>query len=128
MSAATVATDVEHHNEVYLVGRLNRAPTERVLPSGDRLLQWSVVIDRDTEVRTSTRARNDTVECASVRAGIRRSVSGWSVGDIVEVEGELRRRFWRGAGGLASKYEVEATSVRRLRRGPKPSAEVEGAE
>ena len=60
---------------------------------------------------------NDTLECSTLRAGIRRSVSTWSPGDVIEVEGVLHRRFWRGAGGgLNSKYEVDARSVKRLRR------------
>jgi single-strand DNA-binding protein len=118
MSAAAVAKDVDHHNEVYLVGRLSGEPVERTLPSGDVLLAWRLVVDRPAADRSISKAVNDTLECSTVRASIRRSVSSWSPGDVVEVEGVLRRRFWRGAGGgLNSKYEVEAVTVKRLRRG-----------
>jgi single-strand DNA-binding protein len=61
-----------------------------------------------------------------LKAGVRRSVASWSNGDVVEVEGVLRRHFWKApGGGQASKCEVEARSVKRLMRAPKPSAEIE---
>src|SRR2546423_9914052 len=99
MSAAAVEHDVEHHNEVYLVGRVSGEPTERVLPSGDTLLSWRLVVERPLGDRGASKATTDTLGCSSVRAGIRRSVSSWAAGDVVEVEGVLRRRFWRAAGG-----------------------------
>lgn len=37
--------------------------------------------------------------------------------DRVEVEGALRRRFWRSSSGLASRYEVEGIAVRRVSEG-----------
>ena len=43
---------------------------------------------------------------------------------MVEVEGVLRRRFWRGAAGPASRYEVEVVALRRL---PAGSVEVGAA-
>jgi single-strand DNA-binding protein len=117
MSAAAVDDHVQHHNEVYLVGRLSGEPVERPMPSGDLLLSWRIVVERSPGDRGVSRATTDTLECSTVRAGIRRSVSSWSPGDVLEVEGVLRRRFWRGAGGgLNSKYEVEARTVKRLRR------------
>ena len=36
---------------------------------------------------------------------------------VVEIEGTLRRRFWRSAGGPTSRYEVEVVALRRLTRG-----------
>jgi single-strand DNA-binding protein len=125
MRAAAVASEVEHRNEVYIVGRLSKPPAERELPSGDVLLQWNVVVERDPAARAGSRVRHDTVECSTLRAGIRRTVSTWSPGDVVQVEGVLRHRYWQGPGGLGSKYEVEALTVKRLRRAPKASAEVE---
>ena len=40
----------------------------------------------------------DTIDCASWRGDVRRAATGWSDGDVVRVEGSLRRRFWRTAG------------------------------
>lgn len=36
-------------------------------------------------------------------------------GDHVEVQGSLRRRFFRAGGAAVSRYEVEAAAVRRVR-------------
>jgi single-strand DNA-binding protein len=126
MSAATIEVGLEHQNEVYLVGRLSGEPLQRQLPSGDVLLSWRLVVERGPGARGSSKIVHDTLPCFTVRAGVRRSVASWSAGDTVEVEGVLRRSFWRvPGGGQASKCEVEARSVKRLQRAPKSSAEVE---
>ena len=126
MSAAAAEEIVEHHNEVYLVGKLSGEPLERTLPSGDVLLSWRLVVNRAPNERGSRKAVHDTLPCFTLKAGVRRSVLSYVSGDLVEVEGVLRRSFWRTpAGGEASKCEVEARSVKRLRRAPRPSAEVE---
>jgi single-strand DNA-binding protein len=61
MSAAAVEVGVEHHNEVYLVGRLSGEPIERELPSGDLLLSWRLVVDRAPNDRAA--ARSSTTRC-----------------------------------------------------------------
>ena len=35
-------------------------------------------------------------------------------GDVVEVTGALRRRFFRGGGGVQSRYDVEVSALRRM--------------
>src|SRR3954454_11182113 len=126
MSAAAVESTLEHQNEVYLVGKLSGEPAERKLPSGDVLLSWRLVVNRAPNERGSRKAMHDTLPCFTLKAGVRRSVSSYASGDLIEVEGVLRRSFWRTpAGGEASKCEVEARSIKRLRRGPRLSAEVE---
>ena len=47
-------------------------------------------------------------------ASFQRVVSRLVPGDVVEVEGSLRRRFWRVGAGAASRSEVEVTRVRRV--------------
>jgi single-strand DNA-binding protein len=34
-----------------------------------------------------------------------------AVGDIVEITGELRRRFWKTGAGVASRTEVEVSKI-----------------
>lgn len=105
-------------NEVLLVGRVSAAPEERTLPSGDVLLSWRVVVDRAPSNRAAApRAVTvDVVDCVAWAAGPRRTAGSWALGDVVQVEGALRRRFWRAPGGAASRYEVEVLTGRRLRR------------
>jgi single-strand DNA-binding protein len=102
-------------NEVHLVGRLSQAPEERVLPSGDTLWTFRVVVGR-SQAAAQTRQQVDALECVAWSGRARRSVSGWSVDDVVEVTGSLRRRFFRAGGSVASRVEVEMTSGRVIRR------------
>jgi single-strand DNA-binding protein len=32
----------------------------------------------------------------------------------IEVSGAIHRRFWRGVGGLASRWQVEAVEISRI--------------
>jgi single-strand DNA-binding protein len=100
-------------NLVRLVGRLSGAPEERVLPSGDRLWTFRVVVPRE---HPRGRQRVDAVECAAWTGRTRRSVARWGEDDVVAVEGALRRRFYRSGTGTASRVEVEVTSGRLIRR------------
>lgn len=100
-------------NEVLLRGRVSGVPEERVLPSGDRLVTFRVVVARD---RPRGRQSVDTLECVAWSAQSRRSVARWRDGDVVEVTGSLRRRFYRAGAGTVSRVEVETTRGRIIRR------------
>lgn len=100
-------------NFVRLTGRVPAAPTERVLPSGDPLVTWRLVVDRPA--RRAGGASIDTIDCTAWTAGSRRSALSLSPGVVVEVTGALRRRFWRGPAGPASRCEVEVSAIRKVR-------------
>jgi len=117
--AQGAAADSQHANEVRLVGRLAAAPEQRQLPSGDVLVVFRVVVSRaDVGGRRGARAGPsvDTIDCACWRGDVRRVVSGWHAGELVEVRGALWRRFWRGPAGPASRCEVVVLKARRLSR------------
>lgn len=98
-------------NEVVLEGKLVRDPTHRELKSGDRIWLFQVATTRVSESGV------DWLDC-SVREGrLLRSVGSWAAGDVVRVEGHLRRRFFNVAGASRSVVELTAQSGRRLRRG-----------
>lgn len=106
-------------NEVVLVGRVSGEPETRELPSGDTLVSWRVVVDRPAPRRPPPGRKPptiDTVDCVAWSSGVRRTARGLADGDVIAVEGALRRRFWRGGAGMQSRTEVEVESVRRLRR------------
>jgi single-strand DNA-binding protein len=88
------------------------------LPSGDEVTVWRLVVERPDAPASARRGGTvDTVDCVARQKGLRQRVRQWSAGDVVEVEGALRRRFWKvPAGGVASRYEVEASRLRRLTR------------
>ena len=102
-------------NEVLLVGRISQQPEERVLPSGDVVWTFRVVVTRPP-VQSGSRATVDALDCAAWSGRVRRSVAGWAPGDVVEVTGALRRRFFRSGEGAASRVEVEVSGGRLIRR------------
>ena len=107
--------EIAAHNEVRLVGRVSQDPEERVLPSGDSVWTFRVVVPRD---RAGARSRQsvDAIECAAWSAKARRSAGSWAADDVVEVVGALHRRFFRAGGAVASRVEVEMSSGRIIRR------------
>lgn len=114
--------EVVGRNEVVLVGRVSGAPAERELPSGDALVSWRVVVDRPAPRRAPPpgvrRPTVDTVDCVAWTGPVRRAARALADGDVVAVEGALRRRFWRSGPGSVSRTEVEVQGLRRLSRRP----------
>jgi len=112
----SASTDLESVavNEVRLVGRLSRDPEQRVLPSGDTMWTFAVVVPRAAGSRG--RQRVDTLDCAVWGGRVRASVVSWAADDVVEVIGAVRKRFYSSGGGPASRVEVEVTGGRMIRR------------
>jgi single-strand DNA-binding protein len=109
---------VGHSNEVHLVGRLAADPVSRGLPSGDLVVTFRLVVARERASRgpSARSATVDTIDCAAWTKATQRSLRSWAPGDVVEVRGSLRRRFWRSPHGPSSRSEVEVTSARRAAR------------
>jgi single-strand DNA-binding protein len=113
-------------NEVHLVGRLAAPPESRELPSGDLLVSFRLVVGRGAKgQRPGASARTptvDTLDCAVWRADLQRRAARLDEGDVLELHGSLRRRFWRsGAGAPASRSEVEVLRLRRVSTAPHPT-------
>lgn len=104
-------------NQVRLRGRISTGPTERELPSGSVVVAVRLSIPRETSPMTkSSRQTVDWVDCSAWGAAQRRTASKWREGDEVEVDGALRRRSSRGAGGFMTRVEVEILGGRLVRR------------
>ena len=89
-------------NVVRLRGRISTAPEERELPSGDVILTLRVSVPRErTPMTQGSKQQADWMDCSVWGARIRRTAGRWLAGDLVEIEGALRRRFYRGAEGTA---------------------------
>ncbi|GLW99843.1 single-stranded DNA-binding protein [Microtetraspora sp. NBRC 16547] len=99
-----------HLNSVLLRGRLSMEAEDRELPSGVLLTRWRLAVRRPEDHPGHQRA--DAIECATFEDGVREIVSGWRLDDVVEVEGAVRRRWWRGG----SRYEIEVHTARRIER------------
>jgi single-strand DNA-binding protein len=103
-------------NEVRLIGRLSLAAEEKELPSGDQLTAFRVVVNRPRDKRRGSRVQIDALECHTWVARVRRAAMTWQIGDVIEVNGSLRRRFFKTGGRLQSMTEVEVSSARRVSR------------
>jgi single-strand DNA-binding protein len=103
-------------NQIQLLGRVSSVGEERELPSGDRVHTWRLVVPRAPGVSTSGPKganRSDVIDVSCWSARTRRVAGRLAEGDLVAVEGALRRRFFRTAAGVASRYEVEAQAMRK---------------
>src|SRR3954463_6605264 len=87
-------------NEVRLVGRLAADPQLRELPSGDTVWNLRGGGERPPGPpgKDRPRQRVDSLECAIWAGRLKRQVEKWEAGDLVEVSGALRRRFFRAGG------------------------------
>jgi single-strand DNA-binding protein len=109
-------------NSVRIRGRVSTAAQERELPSGTTIVTVRLSMAREpTPMTTGSRQTHDWVDCAAWGGRARRTVAGWRTGDVVEVEGALRRRFYRGGSSTSTRLEVEVLTARTLSRAPVPS-------
>ncbi len=95
-------------NDLMLRGRVAAQAVERVLPSGDKVVEFRLII---------TRAQGhgvDTLDIAAWSAKARRSALALKSDQWVEISGAIHRRFWQGASGLASRWQVEAIEISRI--------------
>lgn len=100
-------------NLVVLQGRLSRPSEERLVPSGDRLLQLEITIPRDGE-----KAESVPVVWFDAPA----AAASLDVDQEVVVVGRVRRRFFRAGGATQSRTEVVAEQVVAARQARKAAA------
>ena len=120
-------------NEVHLHGRVSGEPEPRTLPSGDLLVALRVVVPRAADrrgaaVSASGRARVDAIDVTCWSGSTRKIAVRLRDGDEVELDGALRRRFFRSGSAVQSRYDVEVRSLRRVSpRRPTSSGQVGSA-
>jgi len=108
--AARVVEDIadESLNEVLLRGRVSGEPLEKELPSGDRVVEFRIVVPR------KTREGVDTLDIAAWTSKARRTGLTLKPDEWVEISGAIRRRFWQAPSGLASRWQIEASAISRI--------------
>lgn len=102
-------------NDVRLVGRLTGTPAVVSLPSGDELVTFRISVPR-SGAQSGTAQRVDSVPCTAWSPRLRRSILTWRAGDLVELSGSVRCRFYQAGGATRSRVEVEVASARIMRR------------
>lgn len=94
-------------NDVMLRGWVTTIATERKLPSGDLVVQFRIAISRPE-------GGVDTIDLEAWSAKNRRSALSLKDGEWVEIEGSIRRRFWKAGANLASRWTVNTAEIRRI--------------
>jgi single-strand DNA-binding protein len=128
--ARTTKTGLPHGlNEVHLIGRISSEPLAKVLPSGDQVVEFRLVVGRLPASPVGRKVSKDagkigvqgaapkidTLDIAAWSAKARRSALALKSNTWVEIHGAVRRRFWQAPTGLASRWQVEASEIRAIK-------------
>ena len=109
LKAAAVELDSELAlNDVLLRGRISTLAIEKELPSGDKVCEFRIVIARTNEEGF------DAIDISAWSSKLRRTALALKSDQWVEVTGSIKRRFWRGSTGLASRWQIDANEITRL--------------
>ena len=95
-------------NSVFLIGRVSGDAEEKELPSGDKVVEFRLVVARDN------RDGYDTFDIAVWKSMLRKRALSLDEEEWLEVKGVLRRRFWRQGPGVASRWQVEGRELNRI--------------
>ena len=95
-------------NLVQLCGRVSGLPQEKELPSGDKVVEFRLVVGRDS------REGVDTLDIAAWNARTRRTALSLKQGQWVEIHGMVHRRFWQTPTGVASRWQVESSTITKI--------------
>ena len=95
-------------NDLLLRGRVSAPATTKELPSGDKVVEFRLIVTR------SEREGVDTLDIAAWSAKSRKFALTLNPDEWIEVSGSIHRRFWQSPTGVASRWQVEATEILRL--------------
>ena len=95
-------------NTCQLRGRVSAPAVEKQLPSGDTVVEFRLIITRDS------REGVDTLDIGAWNAKSRRTALALKSDQWVEISGAIHRRFWQSPSGLASRWQVEALTITRI--------------
>lgn len=105
-------------NQISLRGRVADVAERRILPSGDEIVSFRLIVDRSAAARRRSKQTVDTFDCSVWTARLRAKAAKLAPGDRVEVTGELRRLFSRRPGGLSSRVFVDVGSLTTVAAAP----------
>lgn len=127
--------DPVHRNTIAIVGDLLGPVEPRVRADGHEVLSFRVSVRLPvTEAGAAAAAgerrdagagprrestppgRRDVLDCVVATPILRRRLEQYQPGDVVEVDGALRHRFWNASGRVQSRYEIDVQRLKRLAR------------
>ena len=103
-----VIEEQEYENSVHLIGRCSTPAIEKELPSGDKVVEFRLIVTR------AEREGVDTLDIAAWSAKMRKIALTLEGDEWVEISGSIHRRFWQSPGGVASRWQIEAAEILRL--------------
>jgi hypothetical protein len=95
-------------NDLLLRGRVSALATSRELPSGDKVVEFRLIVTR------TEREGVDTLDIAAWSAKSRKMALSLEADEWIEVSGSIHRRFWQSPSGVASRWQIEAAEILRL--------------
>jgi single-strand DNA-binding protein len=95
-------------NDLLLRGRVSAPATVKELPSGDKVVEFRLIISR------IDRDGVDTLDIAAWSGKTRKTALSLKSDEWIEVSGSVHRRFWQSPAGLASRWQIEASEISRL--------------
>jgi len=95
-------------NDLLLRGRVSAPATVKELPSGDKVVEFRLIVSRiDCD-------GVDTLDIAAWSGKTRKTALSLKSDEWIEVSGSVHRRFWQSPAGLASRWQIEASEISRL--------------
>ena len=95
-------------NDLLLRGRVSAQATSKELSSGDKVVEFRLIITR------TEREGVDTLDIAAWSAKSRKIALTLEGDEWVEISGAIHRRFWQSPTGVASRWQIEADEILRL--------------
>ena len=95
-------------NDLLLRGRVSQEAIEKELPSGDKVVEFRLIVSREKQSGV------DTLGIGAWSSKSRRTALTLKADEWIEVSGSIHRRFWSAPTGLASRWQVEAVEISRI--------------
>jgi single-strand DNA-binding protein len=95
-------------NDLLLRGRVSQEAIEKELPSGDKVVEFRLIVSREKQSGV------DTLDIGAWSSKSRRTALTLKADEWIEVSGSIHRRFWSAPTGLASRWQVEAVEISRI--------------
>ena len=95
-------------NDLLIRGRVSAPATTKELPSGDKVVEFRVIVTR------SEGEGVDTLDIGAWSAKSRKIALTLKSDEWIEISGSIHRRFWQAPTGLASRWQVEAAEISRI--------------
>ena len=97
-------------NDLLLRGRVSQEAIEKELPSGDKVVEFRLIVSREKQSGV------DTLDIGAWSAKARRVALTLTADEWIEVSGSIHRRIRSAPTGLASRWQVEAVEITRDRK------------